>query len=156
MKTAFRALVIAAAALAAGLAANWRHPEGIPPNLLGATLFDRAPLMRITPDSARALWSAGAASFIDIRPVPEFGLEHVPGAENRPFRPFFGEFDEFKRNHPTNRTYVFYCFEPVCREGRTMLRLMRRNGYDRAVWMHGGLSEWMGLGLPIETGWSAP
>jgi rhodanese-related sulfurtransferase len=143
---------IAAAALAAGLAVNQVHPAGIHRNLMTASFSTDYRWRRITADSARVLHSSRAAVFIDIRPTDEFLAERIPGAESQPFFPFFRDFKRFEKNHPKTETYVLYCFEPACREGHAMLAWMGRRGYRKAVWMYGGLGQWIQSGLPVEAG----
>jgi rhodanese-related sulfurtransferase len=156
MKTLARAAALCLVSLAAGLTLNQKHQEGIPWNQLSSSLLAPSPWIRISPDSAYTLFSKRAAEFVDIRPEPEYTVEHVAGAVNLPVHSFFREFGMFERTYPKDRVYVFYCFEPSCREGRSMLRLMRRQGYKYALWMHGGLSYWMQNGYPVEGGRSAP
>jgi rhodanese-related sulfurtransferase len=107
---------------------------------------------RITADSAHVLFANRAAVFVDIRPGGEFLAERIPGAESQPFFPFFKNYRRFEPIHPKTGTYVFYCFEPACREGHAMLAWMGRRGYRKAVWMYGGLGQWMKSGYPVEAG----
>ncbi len=152
MKTLLRMAGLAAAALIAGLAVNQVHPEGIHRNMMTAAFSTDYRWRRITADSARVLFSGGAAVFVDIRPEKEYRTDRIPGAESQPFFSFFRNFRQFEKTHPKTGTYVFYCFEPACREGASMLAWMGRRGYGKAVWMYGGLSQWVQDGLPVEGG----
>jgi len=151
MKRFVHAAGLATAALAAGWTVNRFHPEGIPPRMTRAAFMTGA-IRRVSADSARAAFQAGSADFVDVRSPDEFRAGHVPGAENLPVRDFFARFDAFERSHPADRPVLFYCFEPYCREGRSMLLFLRRRGYRRAAWMYGGLSEWMQNRWPVDTG----
>jgi rhodanese-related sulfurtransferase len=151
MKTIVRMVVVAAAALVAGFTVNQFHPEGVHGNLL-VSAFSGIRWTRISTDSAYALFQKKGAAFVDIRSEREFRTDHIPGTESRPFYYFFRNFARFERSHPKDGVYVFYCFEPACGEGLFMLRLMRMRGYARAVWMYGGLSQWIESGRPVESG----
>jgi rhodanese-related sulfurtransferase len=152
MRTLLRMAALAAAALAAGLAVNQIHPEGIHRNMMVAAFSTGYRWRRITADSAAVLHSNRAAAFVDIRSWKEFSTGRVPGAESQPFFSFFRNFQRFERTHPKTATYVFYCFEPACREGHAMLAWMGRRGYRKAVWMYGGLGQWIQSGAPVEAG----
>jgi rhodanese-related sulfurtransferase len=152
MKILLRIAALGALALIAGFLVNQIHPEGIHRNMLRSALSTKDHWRRITSDSARVLWAQKAAVFVDIRPEMEFRKEHVPGAESQPFHQFFKLFKRFEQNHPKDKTYVFYCFEPACREGHTMLVWMQKREYQKAVWMYGGLSQWIQSGYPVEGG----
>jgi rhodanese-related sulfurtransferase len=143
---------LAAAALIAGFAVNQALPDGIHRSLLTAAFSGEYRWRRITVDSARVLFSRKAAVFVDIRSGAEFKSGHIPGAVSEPFHPFFRNFGRFERTHPKTGVFVFYCFEPACREGQTMLSLMGRRGYPKAVWMYGGLSRLIQDGYAAEDG----
>ncbi|MDM7926761.1 MAG: rhodanese-like domain-containing protein [bacterium] len=147
-----RAVLLSLAALAAGLIVNQFHPEGIPGRMTRALFMSGRPFRRVSPDSAMAAHQRGAAVFVDIRDPREFRAGRIPGAENHPIQPFFRDFAAFQKSHPVDTAYIFYCFEPACREGRAMLAWMRRAGYRRVAWMYGGLSEWTQNRWPVETG----
>jgi rhodanese-related sulfurtransferase len=150
MKTLLRMAALAAAALIVGLAVNQVHPEGIHRNMLASVFSTEFRWRRITADSAQVLFSSNAAKFVDIRSEKEYRTDRIPGAESQPFYSFFRNFRRFEKNHPKTDTYVFYCFEPACREGHAMLAWMGRRGYGKAVWMYGGLSQWIQSGYPVE------
>jgi rhodanese-related sulfurtransferase len=152
MKTLLRIAALGALALIAGFLVNQIHPEGIHRNMMASALSVKHRWRRITADSAKVLLVKNAAVFVDIRDEKEFRKERIPGAESQPFYPFFKRFTKFEREHPKDRTYVFYCFEPACREGRMMLVWMQTRGYTKAVWMYGGLSQWIQGGYPAEGG----
>jgi rhodanese-related sulfurtransferase len=146
-----RIFVLGATALIIGLAVNQFHPEGVHRNLM-VSAFSGIQWKRISADSAYALFLKNGAIFVDIRSEKDFRLDHIPNALSQPFYPFFRGFDRFEKVHPKDGIYVFYCFEPACREGRSMLRLAQKRGYMRAVWMYGGLSRWIQDGHPVERG----
>lgn len=150
------AIVLSLIALAAGWTVNQFHPEGIPGRMTRALFMSGRPIRRVSPDSAMAAFQRGAAVFVDVRPPREFHAGRIPGAENHPIQPFFRDFPAFKKAHPVDAAYIFYCFEPACREGRAMLVWMRRAGYRRSAWMYGGLSEWTQNRWPVETGEPGP
>jgi rhodanese-related sulfurtransferase len=152
MKNLLRMAALAAAALAAGFAVNQAHPGGIHRNMLTAAFSGGPGWRRISADSARVLFSGNAAVFVDIRPEAEFKAGHIPGAVSEPLHPFFRNFKSFEKANPKTGVYVFYCFEPACREGQPMLSWMGRRGYRKAVWMYGGLSGWIQSGYPVEGG----
>jgi rhodanese-related sulfurtransferase len=152
MKTLLRMAGIAAAALIAGFTVNQVHPDGIHRSMLTAVFSSEYGWRRITADSARVLFSKQAAVFVDIRSEAEFKADHIPGAVSQPFHAFFRNFDHFEQTHSKTGTYVFYCFEPACREGQPMLSWMGKRGYGKAVWMYGGLSRWIQSGYPVEGG----
>ena len=152
MKILLHMAALAAAALIVGFAVNQVHPDGIHRGMLTAAFSGKTGWRRITADSAHVLFSKNAAVFVDIRSEAEFKTDHIPGAVSEPFHPFFRNFDRFEQTHSKIGTYVFYCFEPACREGHIMLAWMGRKGYGKAVWMYGGLSRWIQSGYPVEGG----
>jgi rhodanese-related sulfurtransferase len=152
MKILFRMAAIAAVALIAGFTVNQLHPSGIHRSMLTAAFSGGYRWRRITADSARVLLSKKAAVFVDIRSEAEFKAGHVPGAVSEPLHPFFRNFKGFEKAHPKTGTFVFYCFEPACREGQLMLSWMGRRDFRNAVWMYGGMSEWIQSGYPVEGG----
>ena len=152
MKTLLRMAVLAALALCAGFAVNQIHPQGIHGNLLINSFSTGYQWRRITADSAFSLFNKQDAVFIDIRSEKEFLVDHIPGALSQPFHPFFRNFSRFEKDNPKQKTFVLYCFEPACREGHSMLRLMKTRGYQKAVWMYGGLSRWIEKSYPLENG----
>jgi rhodanese-related sulfurtransferase len=152
MKILLRMAALAAVALIVGLAVNQVHPEGIHRNMLVSAFLTEFRWRRITADSAQVLFSSHAAKFVDIRSEKEYRTDCIPGAESQPFYSFFRNYRRFEKAHSKTDIYVFYCFEPACREGHAMLAWMGRRGYGKAVWMYGGLGQWIQSGYPVEGG----
>lgn len=90
---------------------------------------------------------AGLVTVLDVRPVDEYALGHLPGAVNIPL----GELEARLAELDPSQAIVAYCRGPYCVLSYEAVALLRERGFcvRRLV---DGLPEWRGAGLPVEVG----
>lgn len=146
--------VLGLAALLLGMAWNQAHPQGLGWRLLWLTLSDPPRSAAWTPlatDSAFALFIQGSAEFIDIRDPQAFALDHIPGAESRPFFDFFHGKDPAE--WPSrDQTLVLYDFETNSRRAPLMVWACQKKGYRSVFFLRNGFKDWLDYGFPVQTG----
>lgn len=82
---------------------------------------------------------------LDVRPAPEYGAGHLPGAISIPLKELASRLAEL----PTNREIVAYCRGPYCVLSVEAVRLLRDAG-RRACRLEDGVLQWQAAGLPVE------
>jgi ArsR family transcriptional regulator len=90
---------------------------------------------------------AGLVTVLDVRPVDEYLLGHLPGAVNIPL----GELEARLAELPPEREIVAYCRGAYCVLSYEAVALLRERGY-RVRRLVDGLPEWRNAGLPVEVG----
>lgn len=90
---------------------------------------------------------AETVTVLDVRPLDEFALGHLPGAMNIPLRALRTRFAELD---PTQEI-VAYCRGEYCVLAFEAVALLRDRGF-KARRLEEGLPEWRAAGLPIMTG----
>ena len=90
---------------------------------------------------------AGLVTVLDVRPVDEYALGHLPGAVNIPL----GELAARLAELDTSQEIVAYCRGPYCVLSYEAVALLRERGY-RVRRLVDGLPEWRSAGLPVEVG----
>jgi rhodanese-related sulfurtransferase/DNA-binding transcriptional ArsR family regulator len=156
--------------LTAGLVANRRHGKLIIYSLADEAVLDGIAAMRriaeknvaevarvtrsyfdqrdsFEPVSRKELLKrsrAGAVTILDVRPVDEFSLGHLPGAVNIPLRQLEARLSELKRS----TEIVAYCRGPYCVLSYEAVAALRKRGF-KARRLEDGLPEWRQAGLPV-------
>jgi rhodanese-related sulfurtransferase/DNA-binding transcriptional ArsR family regulator len=90
---------------------------------------------------------SGTVTVLDVRPVEEFALGHVPGAINIPTT-------ELKRrlaDLPRSKEIVAYCRGPYCVFAFEAVAALRSAGY-KARRLEDGLPQWRAAGMPTTRG----
>jgi rhodanese-related sulfurtransferase/DNA-binding transcriptional ArsR family regulator len=90
---------------------------------------------------------AGVVTVLDVRPVDEYALGHLPGALNVTLRRLesrIGELDP-------RREIVAYCRGPYCVLSYEAVAVLRARGF-RVRRLEDGYPEWRAAGLPVERG----
>lgn len=90
---------------------------------------------------------AGLVTVLDVRPVDEYALGHLPGAVNIPL----GELEARLAELDTSQEMVAYCRGPHCVLSYEAVALLRERGF-RVRRLEDGLPEWRSAGLPVEVG----
>ena len=88
------------------------------------------------------------AALVDIREVAEFREGHIPAARNIPLPSFKTKLADIKL--AKDRPIIVYC-----RSGNrapSATSMLRKQGYDRAYNLSGGLLAWEQANLPISKG----
>lgn len=94
--------------------------------------------------------ASGAVTLIDVRPLDEYAVAHLPGAQNVPL----DQLDEFIANFGGDAgggELVAYCRGPYCLYSHRAVAALRARGIP-AVAMQGGLPDWMAEGRRVEQG----
>jgi len=84
---------------------------------------------------------------LDVRPVDEYALGHLPGAVNIPL----GELEARLAELDPSQEIVAYCRGPYCVLSYEAVELLRGRGF-RVRRLVDGLPEWRSAGLPVEAG----
>lgn len=125
-----------------------------PRALAGATVVDAK--------TVQAMLDAKKARYIDTRNDAEFAEAHVPGATLIPYvekslkdPDFDSKVDSFNvasLGADKNAVLVFGCNGPECWKSHKASIAAIKAGYTNVNWFRGGVPEWRGAGLPVETG----
>jgi rhodanese-related sulfurtransferase len=89
----------------------------------------------------------GDVAVLDVRPRQEYEAGHIAGARCVPPE----ELEARLRQLPRGTEVVAYCRGPYCVFADEAVALLRANGY-RARRLTEGFPDWLGRGLPAETG----
>jgi len=90
---------------------------------------------------------SGAVTVLDVRPVDEFELGHVPGAVNIPLRELETRLSELD----PAQEIIAYCRSHYCVLSYEAVATLRTRGFS-ARRLEEGLPEWRAAGLPIAVG----
>lgn len=113
--------------------------------LLWRSRGDAAGGNKVSASEAVRLINREKAVLIDVCEPAEFAAGHAGGARNVPL----GSIDGAK-GLPTNKTLPLVV---VCQSGARANRavgLLRKQGYEKAVVLSGGLNAWRDASLPVE------
>src|SRR5262249_4770019 len=106
----------------------------------------RDELEPVTREQLMELARAGAVTVLDVRPLDEFELGHVPGAINIPLRELEARLAELD----PAQEIVAYCRSHYCVWSYEAVAALRRRGF-KARRLEEGLPEWRAAGLPTAT-----
>jgi rhodanese-related sulfurtransferase/DNA-binding HxlR family transcriptional regulator len=87
----------------------------------------------------------GSVVLLDVRPVDEYDLGHLPGALNIPLR----ELEQRLSELPTAHEIVAYCRGPYCVLSFEAVAALRARGF-RVRRLEDGFPEWKAAGFPVE------
>ena len=154
MKTLWKIGVIGVVPLILGLAFNQITPRGIPWRLLVSPFSSQARRNAWKPvatDSAFVMFMDGSTVFLDIRPKPEFLLDHIPNAQSVPF------FDVFKNpvllaDLDSAASVLVYDFEPLSNKSRLVVQQLQHRGISNVGFLRNGFKEWLEYSFPVEKG----
>ena len=107
----------------------------------------------ITTREAEDLFAAGGTTvFIDARAAGHYREGRILGARSLPYEgPRTVIPDDFLALSK-DRTLVIYCEGGDCRSSLGLAKIIHDKGFKDIRVMTGGWTEWMGAGLPTETG----
>jgi rhodanese-related sulfurtransferase/DNA-binding transcriptional ArsR family regulator len=140
--------VLALLAAVRGLAE--RHSAEVQ-RVVRSYFFKRDELEPVTREQLMELVRAGAVTVLDVRPLDEYELGHVPGAINIPLRELEARLTELD----PAQEIVAYCRSHYCVWSYEAVAALRRRGF-RARRLEDGLPEWRAAGLPTPIGRDVP
>lgn len=80
---------------------------------------------------------------VDVREPNEWSAGHAPGARHIPLGQLTTRLDDL----PRNQTIMLVC-QSGARSGLAT-RMLRQQGFDRAINVEGGMTAWQRQGLPV-------
>jgi ArsR family transcriptional regulator len=119
--------------------------------IIRSYFLKRDELEPVTRKQLIELSRTGGVIVLDVRPLDEFELGHVPGAINIPLRELEARLAELD---PAQQI-VAYCRSHYCVLSYEAVAALRRRGF-KARRLEEGLPEWRAAGLPTATGRDMP
>lgn len=109
-------------------------------------LFERSKAGKaVTPAQATNLINKENAVIIDIRPKKEWDTGHITGAKHIPLADLDRKMDELIKYQ--QRPVIVVC--NLGQAAGSATRKLKAAGYEKAVRLAGGMTEWKGQSLPI-------
>jgi len=104
-------------------------------------------ISHMTPTDFQKAINSGEYTLIDIRTEEEYASGHISGAAQIDFYQT-QEFSAYLDSLDKSKEYLIYC-RSGNRSGQA-LNIMQDKGFSDASDLAGGISAWIGAGLPIE------
>lgn len=154
---AARALVLLAASLLLGAAANLARPRPLPwvedwSHRVEAQALELG-LRTADAAQARDMVDSGVFFVFDARPEDRFAEGHLPGAMPLPGDSFPERFLEYAPMLIPEQEILVYCSGRACDESLQVCRDLLAQGFTNLVLFAGGMEEWTAAGYPVEEGW---
>lgn len=92
----------------------------------------------------------GEVSVIDALPAENWAKQHLPGALNLVEADVEAKAPELLPDRAT--AIVTYCSNPACGNSQAVANKLERLGYANVRKYREGIEDWVGAGLPTETG----
>jgi rhodanese-related sulfurtransferase/DNA-binding transcriptional ArsR family regulator len=108
---------------------------------------DRDSLEAVSREQLLEQSRAGSVTVLDVRPIDEFALGHLPGAVNIPLHQLAARLAELD----PSQDIVAYCRGPYCVLSYEAVAALRARGFNIRR-LEDGFPEWRAAGLPVETG----
>jgi rhodanese-related sulfurtransferase/DNA-binding HxlR family transcriptional regulator len=119
--------------------------------LAQAYLGSREDVDSITREELQARLAAGEPLLVvDVRPVEEYAVAHLPGALSIPLPELESRLSEL----PADREIVAYCRGPYCAYAPDAVRLLRSRGLSARA-LEDGFPDWAAAGNPSSGLWLA-
>ena len=145
-----RALLIAVAGVAIGLAGNAVSPRHI--LLRASPKVAPADADFISLADAQPLWQSGAAFFLDARAPTDYATGHIAGAFNLPVGEFASHYSAVAALLTPDSTLVTYCDGLQCDLSHDLTQRLRQLGYQHVRILQNGWMVWRKAGLATSTG----
>lgn len=97
-----------------------------------------------------AVLRAGGVTVVEALPAPYYEDGHLPGAHNLPH-----DSDEATiaaALGDSDATVVVYCSNLACQNSTILSRRLAQLGYTDVREYEGGKEDWVGAGMPLESG----
>jgi rhodanese-related sulfurtransferase len=108
--------------------------------------------VRISLATAKSLFDAGAALFMDARDPPDYEAGHIPGALRMTRDEALGDPDRVKALPVRGRPIVAYCSGGVCEASLELAQALVDAGYRKVLVYGGGFPDWEAAGYPVAQG----
>jgi len=102
--------------------------------------------------TAKSLFDAGAALFLDARDAGEYDAGHIPGAMRLTRDDALSDPERTKALAARGRPIVTYCEGGACESSLDLARALVDAGYRKVLVFSGGFPEWAAAGHPVERG----
>lgn len=149
-QAAQKCLLIIVLGAALGLLVNAFSPKGIP--LITPPKKARSAEEFIPLEKAQALWSGGAAFFLDARKPADFEAGHVANALNLPAEEFEQHFPRLAPMLAPDSALIVYCDGADCELSHRLADQLRQQGYTEVHVLFNGWTAWREAGFPVAEG----
>lgn len=102
------------------------------------------------PQTAREIFEAGSAVFVDARSVEDFDDGHIQGAVSLPIGSFEDRIERFFETYPFSTHIITYCSGRECQDSHELAQLLIDLGYNDVRVFIDGYPVWKEKGMPIE------
>ncbi|MCK5147919.1 hypothetical protein KAR48_14275 [bacterium] len=149
--TLHKVAILLVASIVLGLLWNQIHPNGIKWRMLRLSIPGEARAAAWRPMSTEAVfrcWSRGNSTFIDIRPMADYQISHIPGADSHPFSSFFNY------SIPTmlTDTVIIYDAGVHSHKAHLVVQAFKNTSISINVsFLRNGFTDWIKNGLPSES-----
>ena len=149
-RTIQRALVIVLAGAVLGLIGNAISPRGL------SYVTPLKPQLKaqdtLSLPEARALWSGGAAFFLDARAPADYAAGHIPNAFSLPVEQFDQQYPNVAPMLTPDAAIVVYCDGQQCDLSHRLALKLRELGYRNVRVLVNGWTVWQTARLPTHKG----
>jgi rhodanese-related sulfurtransferase len=104
----------------------------------------------ITRDELQAALDAGTVTLVDALPRSYYEQQHLPGALNLVEGDVAA--DAGRLLPDKGAAIVTYCSNAACPNSQNVAGALERLGYTNVRKYRDGIQDWVGAGLPVETG----
>lgn len=103
------------------------------------------------PETAKQVFDAGSALFVDVRSRDMFDEGHIPGAVSLPLGDFESRVEAFAAEVSPTQPLVTYCSGRLCQDSHTAAQLLMERGFENVVVYIDGFPGWIENGYPVAT-----
>ncbi|MDY6790322.1 MAG: rhodanese-like domain-containing protein [Thermodesulfobacteriota bacterium] len=101
-------------------------------------------------NTAKKIYDAGKAVFVDARSFEVFINGHIKNAVSIPANQFFEFIDHFKTKYPSTTPVIVYCSGRECNDSHELAQYLMEEGYENVNVFIDGYQEWKKRGYPVE------
>ena len=103
------------------------------------------------PETAKQIFDAGSALFVDVRSQDMFDAGHIPGAVSLPLGDFESRLEAFAADVSPKQPIVTYCSGRLCQDSHTAAQLLMERGFENVVVFIDGFPGWIENEYPVAT-----
>jgi len=101
------------------------------------------------PETAKQVFDAKSALFVDVRSRDMFDEGHIPGAVSLPLGDFESRVEAFAAGVSPTQPLVTYCSGRLCQDSHTAAQLLMERGFENVVVYIDGFPGWIENGYPV-------